>query len=516
MIRTSTQLASIKNVDTTFKASTLPKNGKKTPLPLISMKNVATDLGEKRTIVKLFAGEREESVLDLREKGRAWQERRANGKAMRARVPREEQASWNPPKNRPSAVDTVLQSNLGRQEEFVPLRMGRMAASPFTFLRGSAAVMAWDLAHTPSSGIPVMIAGDAHINNFGLYGTSQREVVFDLNDFDEVTVGPWEWDLKRLTASVNVAGRQYGLNRHQRCDAVMRCVSGYRVNMKRLQDLGVLDLWYQHFYPARDNLLGTVDPKAQAVVRKAVEQASKHTNATLLEKVAERHAGTWRLREDPPILTCIDRATREKIIDALNAYAGTLTPERRYMLARYHVMDVGHRVVGVGSVGTRCYLVLLFGNGDNDPLFLQVKEGIVPAHAPYLPPLSAKLSHQGCRIVVGQTELQATYDFLLGWTSVDGRPFYVRQLKNMKGSIPEALLRGESYNAHAWLCGRTLARAHARSADPAVIAGYCGNSEVLDEALTDWAEAYGDQTEADHDVFAKAIKTGRVRAIQGV
>jgi uncharacterized protein (DUF2252 family) len=436
---------------------------------------------------------------------------------LRERVPREEHAEWVPAKNRPNPLDLIHSSNIGRQKEFVPLRMGRMAESPFTFLRGSACVMAYDLSHTPVSGINVVMDGDAHLNNFGIYGTPQRDVVFDLNDFDETMIGPWDWDLKRLVASVNVAGRDNGLNRRERANAVMRSVFGYRSNMDRLQSMGVLDIWYLHAYPGRGNPLEKADAKSRAVTEKAVKKAMKQTNATLLAKTAERGVnGGWRLREDPPVLTTVDNNTREKIIEALTGYADTLLLERRYMLRRYHVADVAHRIVGVGSVGTRAYLVLLFGNGDDDPLFLQVKEAIVPANAPYLPPVPVEYSHQGKRVVLGERILQASTDVMLGWTEMDGRPYYVRQMKNLKGSIPIEWLSGESFDFYAWACGALLARAHARSSDAALIAGYCGNSHALDAALAEWAEAYGDQTEADHAVLVKAIKSGKVKAITDI
>jgi uncharacterized protein (DUF2252 family) len=454
---------------------------------------------------------------DLRVPGEAWERRREEGKALRAKVPREKHAEHTAARDRPNPLDLIAASNVGRLKDFIPLRMGRMAASPFGFLRGSAVVMAWDLSRTPVNGIPVVMDGDAHLSNFGLFGTPQRDIVFDLNDFDESTIGPWEWDLKRLVASVNVAGRGNGLNRAERRAAALRCVAGYRFNMNRLQSMGVLDVWYLHAYPGRDNLLGRVDPKSHAVIRKSIAKAMQETNARLLEKTAERViSGAWRFREYPPVMTRVDSKTREDVIKALNSYGNTLTLERRYMLSRYHAVDVVHRVVGVGSVGTRAYLVLLFGNGDDDPLFLQVKEAIVPAHSSYLPPMPQEYSHQGRRVVISQRALQSSSDVMLGWTTVEGRPFYVRQMKNMKGAIPVEWLTGASFDFYAWACGSILARAHARTSDAAAIAGYCGNSAVLDNALADWAEAYGDQTETDHAMLARAVKSGKVKAIMGV
>jgi uncharacterized protein (DUF2252 family) len=454
----------------------------------------------------------------LRVPNNRWEKRRDIGKALRDRTPLESHAEYKPAANRPDPLELMAASNVGRQEHLVPMRMGRMAASPFAFLRGSACVMACDLSKSPTSGISVIMCGDAHINNFGLYGTPQRDVIFDLNDFDEVTVGPWEWDLKRLVASVNVAARENGLNRKERADAVMRTVEGYRFNAGRLQNMGVLDVWYLHAYPDRKHPLFEMDPKSSAIIAKCVAKAKRQTNATLLVKISERGvSGGWRLKEDPPVLTHVDEATREKIIDGLNEYAESLPLERRYMLSRYHVVDVAHRVVGVGSVGTRAYLALLFGNSDDDPLFLQIKECASPAHAPYLPPLPEEYrKHEGKRVVVGQRALQASSDIMLGITRVDGRPYFVRQMKNMKASVPVEWLTGESFNFYAWACGTLLARAHARAGDAAAIAGYCGSTPVLDKALATWAEAYGDQTEQDYDKLVKAIKSGKVKAIMGV
>ncbi len=455
------------------------------------------------------------SKFDLRNANNPWEKRRAIGKGLRVGTPRESHADTKPVANRPDPLDLLAASNVGRQEHLIPLRMGRMAASPFTFLRGAACVMAWDLSRTPTSGIQVVMCGDAHINNFGLYGTPQRDVIFDLNDFDEVTIGPWEWDLKRLVASVNVAGRENGLNKKERADAVMRAVEGYRWNITRLQNMGVLDIWYLHAYPDRKNPSVQMDAKSSAVIAKCVAKAKQQTNATLLTKISERGvSGGWRLREEPPVLTHVDESMRDKIIDGLNEYAESLPLERRYMLSRYHVVDVAHRVVGVGSVGTRAYLALLFGSDDNDPLFLQIKECVSPAHAPYVPPLPKQyIEHEGRRVVVGQRALQASSDIMLGITTIDGRPYFVRQMKNMKASIPVEWLTGDSFNFYAWACGTLLARSHSRAGDAAAIAGYCGGSPILDRALATWAEAYGDQTEQDHDRLVKAIKSGKVKAM---
>jgi uncharacterized protein (DUF2252 family) len=441
-----------------------------------------------------------------------WKERRAAGKMLRRKVPRESHAEWKPGKHRPDPLKLLAESNKGRQEHLIPLRMGRMAASPFAFLRGSACVMAADLSTTPFSSIPVIIDGDAHLNNFGMYGTPLRDVVFDLNDFDEAIVGPWEWDLKRLVASVNVAGRAIGLNRRDRATTVRRCVAGYRLNLHRLGSMGVLDVWYLHYYPGRSNPLVKMTSKVEAVFANTLAKAMHSDNRALLPKVAE-HTGTgrWTFKEDPPVLTAA-HVSKEKIIDALNRYGETLSPERRFMLARYHVAAVAHRVVGVGSVGTRDYLVLLFGNGDDDPLFLQVKESVMAAHARYLPPLRDEFRHNGKRVVAGQRALQASSDPMLGYTSMDGRHYCVRQMKDLKASIPVESLTGASFTFYAWCCAVILARAHSRTGDPARIAGYCGKSTVLDEALAEWAESYGDQTERDRRLLVEAIRNGAIKA----
>jgi uncharacterized protein (DUF2252 family) len=448
----------------------------------------------------------------LRDAGQPWKTRRGHGESLRACAPLEAHGAWIPAPGRPNPLDIIAATNVGREEELVPLRMARMAESPFAFLRGAAAVMAWDLAHGPSTGLNVVIDGDAHFNNFGLFGTAQRDVVLDLNDFDEVTVGPWEWDLKRLTASVNVAARENGLNRRERRTAVMECVSGYRWNIERLRNMPVLELWYEHILTNRlDGRAARLDAKSAAVFRKAVDKARVTDNAALLGKIAERGVdGRWRFKEEPPILTRIGADVRDAVIDGLEIYVDTLAPERQYMLRRYHVVDVAHRIVGVGSVGTRAFVALLMGNGDLDPLFLQVKEATVPAHAPYLPPLPDAYRHEGRRVVFGQRLLQAAGDPLLGWTDVGGRPFYVRQMKNLKASIATDWLSGEPFNFFSWAYGSLLARAHARSGDGAVISGYCGREATFDEVLADWAEAYAAQTREDHAALVEAIEAGDI------
>jgi uncharacterized protein (DUF2252 family) len=502
-----------KKVAAKSKAAQSPKakSAEATPAPAPALSAIAADLAG---IFMPGKG----IVHRLREVHNTWPRRHDLGRRLRDSFPRESHAAVKPVGNRPDPLDLIAASNVGRQADLVQLRMGRMAQSPFTFLRGAACVMAWDLSKTPSIGISVIMDGDAHINNFGLYGTPQRDVIFDLNDFDEATIGPWEWDLKRLVASVNVAARENGMNKAERAEAVMEAVAGYRWNIGRMESMGVLDVWYSHAYPDARNPLLKRGPQAEAVIAKSVAKAKTQTNATLLAKTADRSAsGGWRMREEPPILTRVDDKTREKIMEGLDEYSMNLPAERGFMLSRYHVADICHRVVGVGSVGTRAYLALLFGNDDNDPLFLQVKESVAPAHAPYLPKLPKPYcDHEGLRVVMGQRALQASSDVMLAQTHVDGRPFFVRQMKNMKGSIPVEFLTGEAFNFYAKGCGALLSRAHARVGDAAAISGYCGSGPALDKALATWAEAYGDQTEQDHNRLVNAIKIGVVKAIQGV
>jgi uncharacterized protein (DUF2252 family) len=429
------------------------------------------------------------------------------GKSMRGSVPRELHGQWKPDDQREDVLSIIRRRNAGRQKRLIPLRMERMAESPFAFLRGAAAVMAYDLNSTPTMGCNVVIAGDAHLGNFGLYGTPQREVVFDLCDFDETVVGPWEWDLKRLTASANVAGRENGLSTRERRTAVAEVVRGYQDNMARLEHLGTFDTWHLHAFPGRTNVLRKVPAKAQAVIQKVLAKALQSDHLGLLPKVAVKDAaGHWRFREDPPILTRVNSAKKQALMIALERYSLTLTRELRYMLSRYRVSDLAHRVVGIGSVGTRTYLALLMGKDDNDALFLQIKEALSPAHAPYLPLRRSEIGHDGRRVVTGQRALQSSSDVMLGWTEMDGHEYYVRQMKNLKASIPIEWLTGDAFNFYCWACGALLARAHAKTSEAAIIAGYCGTSKPLRESLADWAEAYGDQTGSDHARLRAAVK----------
>lgn len=423
---------------------------------------------------------------------------------MREAIPFDTHANWHPEADRPDPLAQVIAANAGRQERLIPLRMSRMAATPFTFLRGSAGVMAWDLARTPSIGHYVMIDGDAHINNFGLFRTPRQDVVFDLNDFDETLVAPWEWDLKRLTASINVAARENGIDETGRERAVRSACAAYRTTMATLWQVPPYDLWQMRSYASVLHIDADIplDAAEKATIEKAVDRATKRSHATMLARVAEPDGASWKFRHDPPILTQLDEAQKNHVIDGLRGYAQTIAGEWRMMLERYDVIDAAHRVVGVGSVGTRAYLILLVGRAHGDPLFLQMKEGIVPAAAPFVPPLPEPFNHQGRRVVHGQRLLQSSSDSLLGWTTIGGRDFYVRQMKNMRGSIPVEWLHGATFDFYSWCLGLLLARAHARTGDAALIAGYCGSSDHFDTAMSLWAERYGSRTVMDQQAFA--------------
>jgi uncharacterized protein (DUF2252 family) len=325
-------------------------------------------------------------------------------------------------------------------------------------------------------------------------------------------------------ASVNVAGRENGLSRKERRRAVLKCVAGYTLNSRRLMELGILDTWSLNAYadlelnkPVLKQHGIRIGNKFRAVMGKTLAKARQSTGRTLLGKAARRQAdGGWRFIEQPPVLTGIDDATRAKILSALVDYAETVPAELRYMIKRYSFADAAHRVVGVGSVGVRAYLVLLFGNGDQDPLFLQIKEARPPAHAPYLPALKMRVPHEGRRVVGAQRLLQALGDPFLGWTTIDDRHYFVRQMKNMKASVPVEFLTGEPFEFWAWACGALLSRAHARTGDAAKTAGYIGKSETFAAALAEFAESYGDQTESDHAALVGAIRKGRVKAMEGI
>ncbi len=439
------------------------------------------------------------------------------GKALRRSVPRSAHHAFDPDTGRPDAVSAVRESGAGRIPELTPLRVGRMAAGPFAFLRGSAGLMAYDLARTPMTGIGTQICGDAHAANFGLYGDARGELVIDLNDFDETVHGPWEWDLKRLAASLVLAGRETGAD-EDTCRAAARdAVGAYRRTMRLLARMPVLDAWNaiadEELVSHTDahDLLGTL----QRVSEKARSNTSGRFAAKSTEPVAD---GGRRFVPAPPVLRPLPDAEAAAVALALEEYAGTIGEDLRPLLARYAVHDVAFRVVGTGSVGTRSYVVLLLDHRE-EPLILQVKEARPSALLPHLATAgfpAAPVAHEGRRVVLGQRRMQVVSDILLGWTTVEGRPFQVRQFRNRKGSVDPAALPADQLDDYGRMTGALLARAHSHGADPRLIAGYCGKNEELDEAVATFAVTYADRTESDHADLLAGIRAGRIAAETGV
>ncbi|MFJ8789167.1 DUF2252 domain-containing protein [Streptomyces sp. NPDC102462] len=442
---------------------------------------------------------------------------KAEGKALRASVPRRAHSALDLDGGRPDAVSAVEESNRDRIAGLVPIRVGRMVATPFAFLRGSAGLMAYDLARTLMTRIAAQLCGDAHAANFGLYGDARGGLVIDLNDFDETVHGPWEWDLKRLAASLVLAGREAGAD-EDTCRAAAHDTAGaYRRTMRLLAKLPALDAWNaiadEELVSHTDahDLLGTLE----RVSEKARANTSGRFAARSTESVDE---GGRRFVDAPPVLRRIPDAEAAAVAASLETYVTTLSEDRLPLLARHAVHDVAFRVVGTGSVGTRSYVVLLLDHR-GEPLVLQVKEARPSALLPHLATAgfeTPSVDHEGRRVVLGQKRMQVVSDILLGWTTVDGRPFQVRQFRNRKGSVDPAALAADQIDDYGRMTGALLARAHSHSADPRLIAGYCGKSEELDEAVAEFAVAYADRTEADHAALVAAVRSGRIAAESGV
>ncbi|WP_031078808.1 DUF2252 domain-containing protein [Streptomyces sp. NRRL WC-3742] len=441
---------------------------------------------------------------------------RERGKALRERVPRERHAEFAPATGRPGAVEALEQSNAGRIASLVPLRVGRMAASPFAFLRGSAGLMAADLAGSPVTGVTAQLCGDAHAANFGLYGDARGRLVMDINDFDETVPGPWEWDLKRLATSLVLAARETGADEATARDAAHHAAGSYRRTLRTLAKLPALDAWNA---VADEQLVSFAEAHDLAdVLERVGAKALGNTSARFAARSTTRTAdGGWRFTAAPPVLTEVTDATASAVADSLGAYVTTVPAEVRTLLGRHRVEDVAFRVVGTGSVGTRSYVVLLTDHRDQ-PLVLQVKEARPSALLPHLPGRGGAqpLEHEGRRVVRGQKHMQVVSDTLLGWTTVDGLPYQVRQFRNRKGSVDPAALQPAQLDDYARITGALLARAHSHTADPGLLSGYCGKSEALDEAIATYAVAYADRTEADHADLLTAVRSGRLPTDPGV
>ncbi|MGW3283242.1 DUF2252 domain-containing protein [Streptomyces sp. NPDC001002] len=436
--------------------------------------------------------------------------RAERGRAARKRVSRSAHAQWVPPVDRADPVGVLERQGRDRLPELLPIRYGRMSASPFAFLRGGAAVMAGDLASRPHTGLTVQLCGDAHLLNFGLYASPERTLLFDLNDFDETFPGPFEWDVQRLAASVAVAGRENGHPEAKVRRAVVEAVAAYRATMRRLARQGELAVWYEHI--DAESLLPLVrSARRRRTVASSLTRARRRTSLQAVGKLTETVDGRRRIVHDPPLLEPAGASDMASLRKIFSDYRSTLAEERRLLLDRYRFVDAARKVVGVGSVGTRCFIVLLAGRDQDDPLFLQIKEARKSVLEEHLP--NGPYVHPGHRVVAGQRLLQAAGDIFLGWmTGPQGRAFYWRQLRDMKGSADVAGMSPADLLGYARLCGTALARAHARSGDRVAIAAYLGGGDTFERAVADFAFHYADQTAADHAALSAAVAAGVVRA----
>ncbi len=463
-------------------------------------------------------------------------ESKEKGKQARASVPRDSHATFEPSPDRPDPVALLEEQATSRVPELVPIRYGRMLVSPFTFYRGAALIMASDLSTTPRSGLTAQICGDAHLSNFGVFGSPERSLVFDCNDFDETLPGPWEWDVKRLAASVVVAARGWGFAKDVRTEAIVGLGRVYREAMRDMAGMSTLDVWYSHV--DIENVLELLKAQAAATgsknearmaatATKVVAKARTKDTMKALDKLTTVVDGQRRIISDPPLVVPADEVFPEVQKDAqveifhelLRRYRASLPTDRRHLIEQYQFTDMARKVVGVGSVGTRVWILLLHGPSPDDVLFLQAKE----AEASVLERFTKKsqYANHGARVVAGQRLMQASSDIFLGWQrteGLDGAPhdYYVRQLQDWKGSVDTDNAIPAGMKAYGELCAHTLARAHARSGDRIAIAAYLGNNSTFEKALAKFAESYADQNERDYEVFAAACTSGRLHAEQGI
>lgn len=439
-----------------------------------------------------------------------FEERRAQGQALRKQVGRQGHAMWDAKQRRHDPVKLLQESMRGRVPALVPLKYERMLASPFGYFRGAVPVMAADLASLPNTGIVNQICGDAHVRNLGAYAAPDGRLVFDINDFDETTRAPFEWDLKRLAASLVLAGREAGAKNGLTKDAVLAFLERYRRFARIFAELPVLEVARYQVHRLRQ-----VTPLAD-ILLKAERATPAHTLETLTVPAKK---GTARIfRENRPVLSSVSRSQARQVLAAVKEYSETLMPARRHLLAQYRPIDVCFKVVGTGSVGTRDYCIYMEGNGPGDPLFLQIKEEVGSAYLPYVN-RGAKKSHWGRLVAEGQLAMQMQSDPLLGWTTIANRHYLVRQLNDHKAAIEVEALKGPGLAAYAEVCGELLARGHARSGDVQMIVGYIGNGDSFADALVNFAVAYADQTEADWEVLRRSKhasrSTVRMKAAEG-
>jgi uncharacterized protein (DUF2252 family) len=442
-------------------------------------------------------------------------ERIAAGKALRKKFPRELQGEYHPDPNRADPVSILEEQAKTRLQELVPVRYARMLTSPFAFLRGGAAIMAADLAAgAPPSGIRVQACGDMHLANFGFFASAERNLVFGINDFDETLPGPWEWDLKRLVASIVASGRFLGAGKRLCKESVIAAVKSYRTRMLEFSSMGVMDLWYATI--SEKAIMKTLSGSAKQGAANVMTKARQRTHLQVLGKLTDLVDKEHRLLLNAPFIVRESHAKDGRPIEVvlgliLESYLQSLADERKTMLKRFRIVDVVRKVVGVGSVGTRCWVIFLTGNHSDDPLFLQVKEAQPSVQEPFVD--KSIYANQGQRVVIGQRLIQPAPDIFLGWCELDGFHFYIRQLRDMKGGVEfdPKTIKVENLAQYATLCGWALALAHAKSGDAAMIAGYAGKSEVLDEAMVRFAFAYADQTENDYKALTAAAKSGRIK-----
>ncbi|MGW4564422.1 DUF2252 domain-containing protein [Streptomyces sp. NPDC004561] len=456
------------------------------------------------------------------------EERAAHGRRARARVPRASHGWFEAAAGRPDPIELLERQSASRLPELVPVRYGRMLESPFRFYRGAAAVMAADLGALPHTGLTVQLCGDAHLLNFRLMASPERRLVFDINDFDETLAGPFEWDVKRLAASFVIAGRANGFTAKEQDATVRTCVSAYRQRMREFAGMRTLDVWYAQDDTdrMRELLASSMDRTTRRRTDRATARARTRTHLQAFEKLTRITAEGRRFVPDPPLIVPLrgllsgsgdvqEQQEEKELRGVIDAYARTLSSERRHLLRHYHLVDLARKVVGVGSVGTRCWILLMLGRDDTDPLLLQAKEAqesVLAAHTG-----GPGHDNQGRRVVRGQRLIQTGSDIFLGWTRVTGpdgrsRDFYVRQLRDWKGIARPETMDPALLDLFARLCGASLARAHARSGDPVAIAAYLGSGDRFDRALTRFAQAYADLGERDFEALGAAARSGRVRA----
>jgi uncharacterized protein (DUF2252 family) len=462
------------------------------------------------------------------------EDRRARGKAARERASTSSHAGWKPAHDRPDPIALLEQQDQARVPELVPVRHGRMMVSPFTFYRGAAKIMASDLNGTPTAGLNVQLCGDAHLSNFGGYASPERTLMFDLNDFDETLPGPFEYDVKRMAASFVIAARNNAFSAADTKAATLAAANAYRIAMAGFAGMRVMDIWYAHMSETdvlgavAQFLQGTKGAQKRALVKRAdnlVDKAHTRDSLQALSKLAECVDGQYRIISDPPLIVParelqsmfnMPTADIERVLhDQFRAYRATLQDDRRHLLEQFQVVDVAHKVVGVGSVGMRAFIILLQGRDQQDPLFLQVKEATSSVLEDHLP--KSRYRHMGERVVYGQRMMQAASDIYLGWSDgLEGRHLYWRQLRDMKVSATIETMTPTTLEFYADLCGHTLARAHARSGDPVAIAAYLGKKDKFEKSITDFSLRYADQNERDYEDFVDAIKSGRLAAEPGL